>query len=67
MLEINDFDLRLKQVNEILAKELSRITELKNQTKKADTIMAMDKEQRREAIRNIFKRKNGSSPGGDEE
>ena len=60
LLDINSFDERLKRVNELLASELARVTEVKT---RAEKILQMDKEARGEAIRNMLKRKTGQTPG----
>jgi len=53
LLEIDGFDERLESLNHILGKEISRIEDL---VKRADTYNRMDTDERREAIRNIFKK-----------
>ena len=61
LLDIDSFDDRVSKLNEILTQEIERISEL---VKRADTYNRMDKEERKEAIRTIFRRlsnKRGSS------
>ena len=53
VLEIDCFDQRLARLDKILAEEMSRIQEL---MQRADTYNRLDKEERRDAIRNIFKK-----------
>ena len=52
-MEIDCFDQRLDRLDKILAEEMNRILELMT---KADTYNRLDKEERRDAIRNIFKK-----------
>ena len=53
LLEIDDFDQRIEKLNDILTQEISRIEDL---AKRANTYNRMGTEERREAIRNIFKK-----------
>lgn len=53
MLEIDGFDERLESLSHTLGKAISRIEDL---VKRADTYKRLDTEERREAIRNIFKK-----------
>lgn len=53
VLEIDDFDQRLARLEKILAEEMQRVHEL---MQRADTYNRLDKEERRDAIRNIFKK-----------
>lgn len=52
LLEIDDFDQRIEKLNQILTQEISKFQDL---VKRAD-LTSMDTEQRREAIRSIFKK-----------
>jgi hypothetical protein len=53
VLEIDDFDQRLAKLEKILSEEMHRVHEL---TQRADTYNRLDKEERRDALRNIYKK-----------